>query len=170
MPKLIITADIHGNYDAWLTIKSLTGENDSLAVAGDLFDTRYGSFANPAYDPQAIKRSLKSFKSQFYYVYGNCDVSSFFPGYTQELTFTHQSTTISMAHGNRPFAGDNNAELVIQGHTHVAGLQKKGGRIFLNPGSLAAPRNGVYTYAELENRTVRLIELKSGKALAGFDL
>jgi len=46
MPKLIVTADIHGSYSSWLTIKALLGSNDKLVIAGDLFDTKYGNFSN----------------------------------------------------------------------------------------------------------------------------
>ena len=46
MPKLIVTADVHGSFSSWLTIKALLKNQDQLAIAGDLFDTKYGSFSN----------------------------------------------------------------------------------------------------------------------------
>ena len=59
MPKLIVTADIHGSYSSWLTTKTLLNSNDKLVIAGDLFDTKYGSFSNADFQPELIKKELK---------------------------------------------------------------------------------------------------------------
>ena len=68
MGKLIVTADIHGSYTSWLTMKNLLKPSDKLAVAGDLFDTKYGNFSNTDFQPESIKNDLKTFKHPFYYV------------------------------------------------------------------------------------------------------
>ncbi len=59
MSKLIVTADIHGSYSSWLTIKALLSSNDKLVIAGDLFDTKYGNFSNADFQPESIKKDLK---------------------------------------------------------------------------------------------------------------
>ncbi len=170
MPKLIITADIHGNYNAWLTIKALLKPNDSLAVAGDLFDTRYGSYSNPAFDPETIKTELTNFHHPFYYVYGNCDTLSFFPGYRDKLNFGFSGKELFMAHGHKGAISDDPVDIVIQGHTHLAALEKKDATVFINPGSIAHSRNGLYTYGVLEKNQICLIDLKTGKSLISLDL
>ena len=170
MPRLIITADIHGNYNSWLTIKALLKKNDSLIVAGDLFDTRYGNYSNPDFDPEAIKKDLNSFSHPFFYVYGNCDAPSFFPGFDMVLEFEINNKKICMSHGHRHFSCNAKVDLIIQGHTHVAGLKKKDRQVFLNPGTITSPRNGRYTYGLIENNSVYLMDLKSGDKLICLNL
>jgi len=65
MAKLIITADIHGSHGCWLTLTNLLKPDDTLIIAGDLFDTKYGSYSNTDYNPEIIKKSLKTFKNNF---------------------------------------------------------------------------------------------------------
>jgi putative phosphoesterase len=164
MQRLIISADIHGNYNSWLTVRSLMGTSDSLAVAGDLFDTRYGNFSNPDFDPTAIREDVKQMDHPFYYVYGNCDVASFFPGHDSRTTFRINGITIQMAHFPQ-MAPDSEAGLFIYGHTHLASIERKNGTIHLNPGTITSPRNGLFTYAVLNGRTLSLIDLRTGRPL-----
>ncbi|MBL6996315.1 metallophosphoesterase, partial [Desulfobacula sp.] len=71
MKKLIVTADLHGSYSSWLTLKNLLGPLDELVIAGDLFDTKYGNFTHIDFQPESIKKDLNNFNHRFYYVYGN---------------------------------------------------------------------------------------------------
>ena len=59
MRRLLVTADVHGSHTAWLILKSLLKPDDILVVAGDLFDTRYGSWADNDFKPDALKEGLK---------------------------------------------------------------------------------------------------------------
>jgi uncharacterized protein len=101
MPKLIITADIHGFLCTWLSLKNLLNKRDSLAIAGDLFDTRYGSYSNPNFASDQIKKALKDFKNPLHYVYGNCDTRSFFTRYDHYLIFKYNNKQILLHHGHR---------------------------------------------------------------------
>jgi len=40
----------------------------------------------------------------------------------------------------------------------------------MNPGSIACPRNGIYTYGLIDDTSANLIELKTGKKLISIDL
>ncbi|CCK81177.1 metallophosphoesterase family protein [Desulfobacula toluolica] len=165
MKNLIVTADIHGSYSSWLTMKNLLKPTDGLAVAGDLFDTKYGNYTNIDFQPGSIKNELTSFKHHFYYVYGNCDTPSFFPGVDTKMEFTVFNKKILLYHGHRPHHCSEDIDIVIQGHTHIFSLKKKNGQIFMNPGSITQPRNGRYTYGLIDNTSANLIELKTGKKL-----
>lgn len=170
MQKLLITADIHGNYNAWLTINALLDKDDALAVAGDLFDTRYGNWSSPAFAPDTIKSDLKSFSHPFFYVYGNCDVPSFFPGYESGMQFSFSKKQIHMVHNYFPSLVDDTVDIVIHGHTHLASLEQKENTILLNPGSITSPRNGLYTYAVMQGNTVSLVELNPCRILSQISL
>ncbi|WP_300463070.1 YfcE family phosphodiesterase [Desulfobacula sp.] len=169
MKNLFITADIHGSYGSWLTMKQLLTPNDGLAIAGDLFDTRYGNYANIDFQPESIKRDLQTFKHHFYYVYGNCDSPSFFPGSSTAMAFTAFNKKILLCHGHRPYPCSKETDIIIQGHTHLCSLEKKESIIFMNPGSITCPRNGLYTYGVIDNTSAHLIDLKTGDKLITID-
>ncbi len=166
MERLLITGDIHGNFSAWLTIRALMAPGDGLVVAGDLFDTRYGSFADPDYSPESIKNAVSDLSLPFYYVYGNCDEPSFSPGYDYQLEFTAAGRCFFLHHGHAIPRIPDNAQIIVQGHTHSSWLTQKDGRIYLNPGSIARPRDRVASYAIVDKTGIRLIELNTGQAVS----
>lgn len=170
MGRLFITADIHGSLSSWLTITTLLRENDSLVVAGDLFDTRYGSYGNPDFAPDQIKTAVNGLNIPFHYVYGNCDVSSFFPGQTYGLNVQSLGKHIFIHHGHQKVPNGCQADIIIQGHTHVSALEKKGKQIFLNPGSITHPRNSLPSYGIIDKNWARIVALKTGKPLVSIPL
>ncbi|RLC02765.1 MAG: YfcE family phosphodiesterase [Deltaproteobacteria bacterium] len=169
MDKLVVTADIHGSYSSWLTMKNLLNPSDKLAIAGDLFDTKYGNFSNTDFQPETIKKELNTFEYDFYYVYGNCDTPTFSPGFDTSMTFSAFNKKILLTHGHRPCTYSKNIDIIIQGHTHLCSLEKKGAQLFMNPGSITYPRNGIYTYGVIEEGSASLIELKTGEILITID-
>ncbi|MDY0376333.1 MAG: YfcE family phosphodiesterase [Desulfobacterium sp.] len=170
MGRLIVTADVHGSLSIWRTIRAMVKKNDILVVAGDLFDTRYGR-SGPDFKPRTIKQEIASLGSRFRYVYGNCDVPTFFPGYSYELEFSHNGISILLIHGHAPVANlPNNTALVIQGHTHIPKLEKTDRFIRLNPGSLTSPRVGSPTYAIVENNRATLMDIQTQTSLSCLTL
>jgi len=170
MSKLIVTADIHGSYSSWLTIKALLGSNDKLVIAGDLFDTKYGSFSNSDFQPESIKKELKDFSHDFYYVYGNCDVPSFFPGYKMKTILNAFNRKILLYHGDRFCKDLSGINTIIQGHTHIYSLLENSGQIFMNPGSITYPKSGIATYGIIDNISADIIELETGNSLISIKI
>ena len=169
MSKLIVTADIHGSYTSWLIMKNYLAPSDTLVIAGDLFDTRYGNTANPDFAPEQIKTELNTLDHPFFYVYGNCDTPSFFPGFDTQITFSAFDKTLFLSHGHLSVSGPAGVDIIIQGHTHCCSLEKKGTCIIMNPGSITTPRNGIHTYGVIEKNSARLMALKTGKTLMAMD-
>ena len=165
MAELIITADLHGSYTSWLTLKTLLAPGDGLVIAGDLFDTRYGDFSDPDFQPDAIKEELIRFNHAFYYVYGNCDNPSFFPGGSPEMTFKTMGKTFHLSHGHRSLPIPGHTDVIIQGHTHRYALEKKDSRIYMNPGSITSPRSGKFTYGRVEETSACIVDLGTGEKL-----
>ncbi|MBI9088994.1 MAG: YfcE family phosphodiesterase [Desulfobacterium sp.] len=171
MSRLLVTADVHGSYGTWMLLKSLLKPGDTLVVAGDLFDTRYGRPGHPDYQPETIKNDLATLGNRFCYVYGNCDIPSFYPGYAFDLQFSHMGKKIHLVHGHTPVSGiPSGTAMVIQGHTHIPRLEKQENLVMFNPGSLAAPRTERYTYGIVDNNRISLMDLKQNRALACLDL
>lgn len=168
--KFLITADIHGSINTWLTLKALMGDKDVMVIAGDLFDTRYGHFGHPDFDPEAIRQDLSTTRRTVYYVYGNCDIPSFFPGHDHSLTFTAENQKIFLHHGHHPGRIPSDAQIIIQGHTHIWALEKQQNRIFMNPGSITRPKKGEPTYGIMDDRSVCIMDLRTGTPIAAMDI
>lgn len=167
MPRLIVTADVHGSYSTWITVCGLLGPDDSLAVAGDLFDTRYGNPANPDFQPEMIREHLADLTNSVYLVYGNCDVPAFFPGQADQLRFSFQDRKILMLHGHTRLPEmDDSVDIIVYGHTHRAALDSQDNRIFFNPGSLARPKDGHYTYGVMEKDSLSILDIRTGRPIA----
>lgn len=166
MAKLIVTADVHGSYSTWLTVKALLSSDDSLVVAGDLFDNRYGNYTDSDFKPDAIKDDLKGFKNQFHYVYGNCDVPSFLPGFSYSLEMEYFGKKIVVHHGHDHFSYPGQADMIVTGHTHIHRLEKMDGRIFMNPGSPARPKRNGPVFGVIDQKGAGIIDLKSGDVVS----
>lgn len=171
MKKLVVTADVHGSYSTWLTLKEMLNPGDALVVAGDLFGTRYPMEGYADYQPDLILEELSRFENPLYFVYGNCDRVSFSPGYEESLIFDFMRWKIFLHHGHRYLRKlpadmlSSDVNLVIQGHTHLFALERRENRVFLNPGSLSNPRSPHYTYAVVHNNKIDIINLKTGISL-----
>jgi uncharacterized protein len=168
--KVLITADIHGSFNTWMTLQALMEKQDILVVAGDLFDTRYGQYGHPDFDPDAIRRDLSTTRRTFYYVYGNCDVPSFFPGHDPSLTFVAKNKTIFLHHGYPRIQAPSDTDIIIQGHTHIPALEKKHDQIFMNPGSITRPKKGPATFGVMDDTRISIMALETGTPLMTLEL
>lgn len=165
MERLLVFSDLHGSLSAWLALKALVSPGDAVAISGDLFDTRYGSYNEPDFAPEQIRSAITSLDFKLFYIYGNCDVEGFFKGFSHELNFTAFGKNIFMHHGHKQNLLPHGTDIVIQGHTHLPQLEKIQDCIHLNPGSIALPRNNTATFAVIDSKSVSIVTL-SGKKLA----
>jgi len=95
----------------------------------------------------------------FIKVGGNCDPDTRFP---DEQTIKIENFTYFITHGHlyqvkmnltalSYRAEEVQADVVCYGHTHIAGAEKLGGQLFINPGSIRLPNNrSEKTYAIME--------------------
>ncbi len=172
MDRLLVTGDIHGSYTTWLIVKELLHPEDGLVIAGDFFDTRFGSYANEDFQPGAIKKEAWELPNRLFYVYGNCDSPQFFPDCRDSLLFQAMEKTIFLHHGHKPLPCDfpQEPDIIIQGHTHICELQKTKTRILMNPGSISRPRNGFPSYGIIERNQISIHSLATGKILMALDI
>jgi hypothetical protein len=165
MERLLVFSDLHGYLSAWLAVKALAGPGDAVAIAGDLFDTRYGSYNDDDFAPEQIRSTINDLDFELFYIYGNCDVEGFCKGFAHELSFKAFGKNIFMHHGHKdPVIIPQGTDIVIQGHTHLPQLEKSHHYIHLNPGSIAVPRNDTPTFAVIDSNRISLMAL-SGKKL-----
>lgn len=96
----------------------------------------------------------------FYQVAGNCDFTFLLP---REQVITLEGHRIVITHGDQQgvkgsmygveaLAREENAELLLFGHTHIPYCDYHGTALLMNPGSIGAPRYGrpcAYAVAEI---------------------
>lgn len=134
--KIVVMSDSHGNYSAVEKIMKKAPDGDLYIHLGD--------------GEREFSRLVESYPDKkFRYVRGNCDYS-----YEHEKTavFTMNGIKTIATHGHefsvkysvdrlRYLALENDAKIVLFGHTHCRFECYEDGIYFLNPGSCALPRD-----------------------------
>lgn len=166
MSKLVVTADIHGSFSAWNIIKKRLSPEDTLAIAGDLFDTIYQSIDPPDFQPERIKEEFIKLNCRKFYVYGNCDDMEFLGGQSTQVGFKDNHSSIFLNHGHLRLPDLTDYDIIIEGHTHIPKLDVVMGKVFMNPGSPVLPRNGFKSYAVVEDRIIKIISLPDNKTMS----
>ncbi|WP_303996524.1 metallophosphoesterase [Megamonas hypermegale] len=151
--KLGIMSDSHYNLDAIDDAVCLADDVDVWFHAGDSIE-----------DAQYLE---KVSGKKVYAVAGNVDWTADGP---DSILVDISGIRIFMTHGHaynvktgleylNEQAEDVNADLIIYGHSHV-GLKKTiGNRLFVNPGSVSEPRDGLFPSfmtATIENGQIRI--------------
>lgn len=97
-------------------------------------------------------------KKTFHIVCGNCDYFSLIPTVGLEnlngvrILYTH-GHTFNVKYGTQRLieaAAQNNAQIVLYGHTHVSEILYEDGLYIVNPGSCSSPREGRASYAVID--------------------
>lgn len=141
-------SDSHGDMEAVKQISSLPA--DASFHCGD----SEGNFDDPAF-------------GSMYKVRGNCDRDNRF---SHTITANIEGKNIFVVHGHEHnvkqsllelyySAKEQEADIVLFGHSHLYGAEMKDGILFVNPGSTLMPRGGKPpTYAVIEwEKVVRVI-------------
>ncbi len=129
--QLLIMSDTHGDKSIISKVISYYPDADVCIHCGD---------SELAYGDETL--------TDFYYVHGNCDRNSQF---AEEQIIKAENRIIYVTHGHlynvkstlMPLsyrAQEVNADIVCFGHSHLLGAEMIGSTLFLNPGSLSAPR------------------------------
>ncbi len=179
--KIGIISDTHGCLLGWEKALYHFQECDIIMHAGDIL---YHGPRNPlpeGYNPKKLAESINDLALPIFMVRGNCDaeieemvlglplMSPYFFSYIDGIR-------ILMLHGHS-VSNENElvetglyygADVVICGHTHRPGLQKKANLVLVNPGSTALPKEGPAAVGLLDtgSREVQVISLENGKGVS----
>ncbi len=104
----------------------------------------------------------------FEYVYGNSDIA--IGAESAEKTIVIEGNTIFMTHGHRysvkwdynrimAKADEENASVVLYGHTHIAVMDRVNNKLVINPGSVSESRSS-------RSESYAIMDLSTGKASA----
>lgn len=145
--RIGIISDTHGSSKGWNAALAVLGNIDALLHSGDILSHRY--FGDQSVCALANEINALAVEKPVYIAMGNCDRFSdsedLIPAIEQCVTAEWNGHVIAMMHGDDSRALLANAravgaDVVISGHTHVAQIVKKGGILFVNPGSASRPR------------------------------
>ncbi|HAS79253.1 MAG TPA: metallophosphoesterase [Ruminococcus sp.] len=151
--RIIVMSDSHGNY---YPVKEIMQRN----LAADMF-IHLGD-GEREFDEAAKELSL----CNTYHVKGNCDFGSMSPDMLCiNLEYGHR---LIAAHGHNQYvnftldnlkkaAAENNADIILYGHTHERFCKYEDGLYIMNPGSASCPRDGLdasYGYIDVTEKGI----------------
>lgn len=142
-------SDTHGSLPAWRAAVALFGATDAILHAGDVLYHGPRNAIPGGYTPQDLADEINAHKGQIFFARGNCDAEIDMmllkPMLAPYVSIWWNDKKILMMHGHnfpllRQMALDNDVDLAITGHTHIASCVRERNTIFLNPGSTTIPK------------------------------
>jgi len=177
--KIGVISDTHGSLTAWQQAYSYLKDTELIIHCGDLL---YHGPRNPlpqGYAPKELATALNEISIPLLIARGNCDaeVDQLLINEPIEAPYVRlylPRLQIFVHHGDQPLPQkiENNYQLIISGHTHLAGINQVNSLIYLNPGSPALPKNETQTktIALIDEDFIKIIELDTGTTLAQKNL
>ena len=150
--KLMIASDIHGSsYYCRKMLGAFQKENaDRLLLLGDILYHGPRNDLPKDYDPKEVIAMLNPMKQKLLCVRGNCDTEVDqmvleFPILADYCLLELDGQTIFASHGHHhnpqcppPL---KSGDILLNGHTHIPANKDMGTYTYMNPGSVAIPKN-----------------------------
>jgi len=171
--RIGIISDTHGNVTVWQQAwQQVLGDCDLILHAGDILAPGPRNPITAGYNPPALAEALTNLTRPWLAVRGNCDAE------VDEMLLGRQLSplvqvhtpfgTLVLVHGHQfedssgllKLGRQQQARVVISGHTHAPNLEEREGIVLINPGSPALPKaDGVATLALLTETGVQILNL-----------
>lgn len=178
--RIIIASDIHGRLLATKRLETVIAnlKPERILLLGDFLYNGPRNGVPADYDPMGTAAILNRFASQVVAVRGNCDSR------VDEtlLRFHMQDSHVLYLNGFRCdlIHGDlltsellevERGDLLMYGHTHVPMLKKSDGVYYVNPGSIAFPKEGQpASYAVMDGGHIEVRRLDDDQPFLSLDL
>ncbi|WP_353892158.1 phosphodiesterase [Proteinivorax hydrogeniformans] len=181
--KVGIISDTHGVVDSWDEVYSkYLSYTDLIIHCGDVL---YHGPRNPiveTYNPKLLVERINNISTPIVFAKGNCDAE------VDQMVLNHplQSPyTIMIISGRKILATHGhdidycerlslaqrfNLDIMITGHTHIPDIYTEKGTIFLNPGSIALPKNDYPSFGMLSKDKIEILNLKTHKTVKSIDI
>ncbi len=166
--KYLFASDVHGSASAARKLKDafVLEKADYLVLCGDLLYHGPRNDLPDEYNPKAVIQILNSLSDKIIAVRGNCDsevdqMVLDFPILCNYSLIVDEGVRMYITHGHiynqdmplKLLDGD----FMICGHTHVLDALEKDRFTYLNPGSVAIPKeNNPPSYMIYENKTFKI--------------
>lgn len=165
--KYLIASDIHGSYlyGKLIIEKFNQHKADKIILLGDILYHGPRNDLPKEHNPKDLAVLLNQYKDKIIGVQGNCDAEIDqmvleFPLLASYFIIEINKRNIFFTHGHT-FNSDNlpplnKEDILVHGHTHVQRNLKYDNHTYLNPGSIALPKeNSVHGYMILEDNVFR---------------
>ncbi|MCD8197161.1 MAG: phosphodiesterase [Lachnospiraceae bacterium] len=163
--KLLIASDIHGSaYYCGKLLEAYEREQaDRLILLGDILYHGPRNELPEGYAPKEVIAMLNPLKKKILCVRGNCDAEVDqmvleFPILADYGFLYERGRMIFLTHGhvfhegNLPMLGKG--DILLHGHTHVPVCREHEDYVYMNPGSVAIPKEGSeHSYMSYEDGT-----------------
>ena len=172
--KWLIASDLHGSgYYCRALLDAFDREKaDRLLLLGDLLYHGPRNDLPRGYDPKAVTALLNGRQASILAVRGNCDAEIDqavlqFPILADYALLSVGSRLLFVTHGHL-FHLDvlpplHPGDILLHGHTHVPACETRDGVTYLNPGSLAIPKeDSPHSYMTLEDGVFLWKDLLTG--------
>lgn len=174
--KLLFVSDMHGSAFYAEKLKEIYSKEkpNKLILLGDLMYHGPRNSLPEEYNPQKVAEILNSLKEHIICVRGNCDSEvdqmlldfDIMKDYTTifidglELFITH-----GHVYNSEKLPKSAKKLILIHGHTHVQVAEDRESHYYINPGSIAIPKDGdPSTYMIYENHTFIIKDLEGNAA------
>ena len=161
--KLFIASDIHGSavWCAKMLDRYHKEQAGRMLLLGDILYHGPRNDLPDEYAPKEVIRMLNDLDREICSVRGNCEAEVdqmvlSFPALAEYCLLFSGNRTIFATHGHifneTHLPPLKKQDVLLHGHTHIPAAEKRPDYYFLNPGSVALPKNGnPHTYAVLED-------------------
>ena len=178
--KFLIASDLHGSATACRKLLAAFAREgaDRLVLLGDILYHGPRNDLPEGYAPKEVISLLSPLADRILAVRGNCDTEVDqmvlpFPVLADYAVIPVGERLIYLIHGHKYNENDPlplaKGDILLHGHTHVAGIRKKEDIVLLNPGSLSLPKeNTPRGYILLENGLFSFRYLENGETYATF--
>lgn len=172
--KLMIASDLHGSryYTSQLMDLLRAEPPERLVLLGDVLYHGPRNDLPRDYDTKAVTAMLNALDPAPLCIRGNCDgevdqMVLRFPALADFAFLYVDGRAVYLTHGQRldEAAGTLRAgDVLLYGHTHEPDFTLRNGILFVNPGSVALPKNGTpHSCLLWENGDLRWVDLETGE-------
>ena len=173
--KWMIASDIHGSalFCRKMLERYREEKAERLLLLGDLLYHGPRNDLPEGYAPKEVISLLNENASELVCVRGNCEAEVDqmvleFPVMAEYAIITDGTQFVFATHGHHH--GEDNppplqdGSILLCGHTHIPACREHGNFIYMNPGSVAIPKEGSpHSYMVLENGTFIWKSITDGK-------
>ena len=162
--KILIASDIHGSAKyCRLLMDAYEREGaERLILLGDILYHGPRNDLPEEYAPKQVIEILNAKKEEIFAVRGNCEAEVDqmvleFPVLADYALMPLGDRMIYMTHGHvynqKHCPPMKQGDILLCGHTHIVACEEFDGKYYMNPGSVAIPKDGTRGYILLEGTT-----------------
>lgn len=171
--KILVASDVHGSrkFMEELAARFDAEGAEKLVLLGDIYNHGPRNPLPEGYDPMGVAKILNGLVSRLLVIKGNCDsdvdtlISDF--EFVSEAVLFLEGKQIFLQHGDRYSIDSlpkNCGDAFLYGHYHTGFIERKGGVLVANCGSVSLPKGGTpRSYLLLDGGEVILKELSGAE-------